>query len=180
MSCKCFDQKPQCRPSDDFIIRLEASKCSCTSRFTVPERKSKFAVLSRDTSVIDKYKIDGHFDNDATHDKCDYLFRYHPINPEKNICLFVELKGVDIDHAVKQIGDTINRFSHDGYFHDKPNLNIIGAIVSTGYPANDATYRRRVMEVTKRFQQYHLRIENKKYEMRYVPETGRCLGKGEK
>ena len=23
-------------------------------------------------------------------------------------------------------------------------------------------------------------IENKKYEMRYVPETGRCLGKGEK
>ena len=58
--------------------------------------------------------------------------------------------------------------------------SIIGAIVSTGYPANDATNRRRVMEVTKRFQQYHLRIENKKYEMRYVPETGRCLGKGEK
>jgi hypothetical protein len=26
----------------------------------------------------------------------------------------------------------------------------------------------------------YLRIENKKYEMRYVPETGRCLGKGEK
>lgn len=104
MSCKCFDQKPQCRPTDDFIVRLEASKCSCTSRFTVQERKSKFTVLSRDTSVIDKYKIDGYFDTDVTHDKCDYLFRHHPSNPEKNTCLFVELKGIDIDHAVKQIG----------------------------------------------------------------------------
>ena len=65
-------------------------------------------------------------------------------------------------------------------FHDKPNLSIIGAIVSTGYPANDATYRRRVMEISKRFQQYHLRIERKTFEMRYVPETDRCLGKGEK
>ena len=109
MSCKCFDQKPQCRPTDDFIVRLEASKCHCTSRFTVQERKCKFAILSRDISVIDKYKIDGHFDTDATHDKCDYLFRHHPANPEKNTCLFVELKGIDIEHAVKQIGDTIDR-----------------------------------------------------------------------
>ena len=71
-------------------------------------------------------------------------------------------------------------FSRNGYFHDKSNLNIIGTIVSTGYPANDATYRRRVMEITKRFQQYHLRIERKTFEMRYQPETDRCLGKGEK
>lgn len=180
MSCKCFDQKPSCRPTDEFLVRLEASKCNCTSRFTVQERKSKFTVVSRDTTVIDKYKIDGHFDTDATHDKCDYLFRHHPANPQQNTCLFVELKGIDIEHAVKQIGDTIDRFSRDGYFDDKQNLNLIGAIVSTGYPANDATYRRRVMEITKRFARYHLRIENKKYEMRYVPETGRCLGKGEK
>ena len=180
MSCKCFEQKPQCHPTDDFPVRLEASKCSCTSRFTVQERKSKFAVLSRDTSVIDKYKIDGHFDTDSTHDKCDYLFRHHPANPEKNTCLFVELKGIDIDHAVKQIGDTIDRFSRDGYFDDMQNLTLIGAIVSTGYPANDATYRRRAKEVSNRFKRYNLRIENKKYEMRYNPETGRCLGKGEK
>ena len=180
MSCKCFDQKPQCRPTDDFIVRLEASKCYCTSRFTVQERKSKFIVMSRDTSVIDKYKIDGYFDTDTSHDKCDYLFCHHPANPEKNTCLFVELKGIDIEHAVKQISDTIDRFSRNGYFHDKSNLNIIGTIVSTGYPANDATYRRRVMEITKRFQQYHLRIERKTFEMRYQPETDRCLGKGEK
>jgi hypothetical protein len=159
---------------------LEASKCHCESRFSVKERKSSFIVVCHETDIIDKYKIDGHFDTDTTHDKCDYLFHHHPVNPQKNTCLFVELKGTDIEHAVKQIGDTIDRFSCEGYFHDKPNLNIIGAIVSTGYPANDASYRRRVMEVTKRFQQYHLRIENKKYEMRYVPETGRCLGKGEK
>jgi len=63
---------------------------------------------------------------------------------------------------------------------EQSNLTLIGAIVSTGYPANDATYRRRIMEITKRFSQYRLRIENKKYEMRYIPETGRCLGKGEK
>ena len=179
MSCKCFDQKPSCKPTDEFLIRLEASKCNCASRFSVQEHKSKFSVVSRDATIIDKYKIDGHFDNDTAHDKCDYLFRHHPSNPQKNTCVFVELKGTGIEHAVKQIGDTIDRFSHNGYFDDKQNLNLIGAIVSTGYPANDATYRRRVKEITKRYAQYHLRIENKKYEMRYIPETGRCLGKGE-
>ena len=180
MSCKCFDQKPQCRPTDDFLVRLEASKCHCESRFSVKERKSSFIVVSRDSTIIDKYKIDGYFDTDTTHDKCDFLFHYHPSDAQKNTCIFVELKGVDIEHAVKQIGDTIDRFSREGYFDEKQNLNLIGAIVSTGYPANDATYRRRVMEITKRFSRYHFRIENKKYEMRYAPETGRCLGKGEK
>lgn len=180
MSCKCFDHKPSCRPTDDLMRRLEASKCTCASRFKVQERKSSFVVVSHDTAVIDKYKIDGHFDTDATHDKCDYLFLHHPSGSQKNTCIFVELKGTDIAHAVKQIGDTIDRFSHDGYFRDKSDLALIGAIVSTGYPANDATYRRRVIEITKRFRQYRLRIENKKYEMHYIPETGRCLGKGEK
>jgi len=180
MSCNCFDQKPSCKPTDEFLVRLEASKCNCTSRFTVQERKSKFTIVSRDTTVIDKYKIDGHFDTDTTHDKCDYLFRHHLSNLQKNTCIFVELKGSEVEHAVKQIGDTIDRFSSDGYFDDKQNLNLIGAIVSTGYPANDATYRRRVKEVSNRFKRYNLRIENKKFEMRYVPETGRCIGKGEK
>jgi hypothetical protein len=180
MSCKCFDQKPQCRPTDEFRVRLEASKCHCESRFSVKERKSSFIVVCHETDIIDKYKIDGHFDTDTTHDKCDYLFHHHPVNPQKNTCLFVELKGTDIEHAVKQIGDTIDRFSSEGYFHDKPNLNIIGAIVSTGYPSNNSTYRRRVGEVSKRFKRYNLQIVNKKYEMRYYPETGNCLGKGEK
>lgn len=180
MSCNCFDQKPSCKPTDEFLVRLEASKCNCTSRFTVQERKSKFMVVSRDTTVIDKYKIDGHFDTDATHDKCDYLFRHHPAKPKQETCLFVELKGIDIEHAVKQIGDTIERFSRDGFFRDKPNLTLIGAIISTGYPANDATYRRLVKNITDRFVRFNLRIENKKYEMRFIPETGRCLGKGEK
>ena len=180
MSCKCFDHKPSCRPTDVFFISLEESKCYCASRFKVHERKSSFVMVSRDVTAINKFKIDGHFDTDTTHDKCDYLFHHHPSGTKKDTCIFVELKGVDIEHAVKQIGDTINRFSRDGYFHNKPNLNIIGAIISTGYPANDATYRRRVMEITKRFSQYRLRIENKKYEMRYIPETDRCLGKGEK
>lgn len=120
------------------------------------------------------------FDIGTTHDKCDYLFHHHPTNPQINTYIFVELKGIDIEQAVKQIGDTIGRFSHNGFFRDKPNLTLIGAIVSTGYPANDATYRRRVKEITKRFSQYRLRIENKKFEMRYIPETGKCLGKGEK
>lgn len=180
MSCKCFDQKPSCRPADDFFVRLEASKCSCTSRFTVQERKSKFMVISRDTTVIDKYKIDGHFDTDTTHDKCDYLFHYHPTNPQKNTCIFVELKGNDIKHAVKQIGDTIDRFFRDGYFNDKLNLNLIGAIVSTASPSNNSTYRRHVMEIAKRYKRYNLRIENTKYEMHYIPETGKCLGIGDK
>lgn len=180
MSCKCFNQKSSCKPTDEFIVRLEESKCKCASRFTVQERKCKFSIISHDTTVIDKYKIDGHFDCDATHDKCDFLFRYHPAYLQKNTCIFVELKGVDIEHAVKQIGDTIERFSCEGYFEDKDDINLIGAVVSTGYPSNDATYRRRVMEITKRFKRYHLRIENRKFEMRFIPETGRCLGKGEK
>ena len=180
MSCKCFDQKPFYRPSDSFFIRLEASKCHCTSRFSAKEMGSSFLILSRDVSVIDKYKIDGYFDTDTTHDKCDYLFHYHPNSIQKDTFIFVELKGIAIEHAVKQINETIERFSRNGFFTKKKKLNLIGAIVSTGYPSNDATYRSLVKELTKRFRQYSLRIERKTYEMRYIPGIDRCLGKGEK
>ena len=55
---------------------------------------------------------------------------------------------IDTENAVKQIGDTNDRFSRDGYFDDKQNLNLIGAIVSTGNPANAATYQNSIMPLS--------------------------------
>ena len=78
MSCNCFNTKPVFLRTDGFKDRLEKSKCRCTSRFNVSERRSSFRIKCNDVKFVDKYKIDGCFDT-STELKCDYLFHYHPI-----------------------------------------------------------------------------------------------------
>ena len=139
MGCKCFERKTQFTDTTSFDDKYKLSKCRCTSRFTVGENKSKFTIVSKQVSEVDKIKIDGYFDSSSKHRKCDYLFVYTPTSPSNCIYIFVELKGTDIAHAVTQIGNTVNLFYNQGYLKDK---KVIGAIVSSRHPSNDGTYRK--------------------------------------
>ena len=111
MGCKCFERKTQFTDTTSFDDKYKLSKCRCTSRFTVGENKSKFTIVSKQVSEVDKIKIDGYFDSSSKHRKCDYLFVYTPTSPSNCIYIFVELKGTDIAHAVTQIGNTVNLLS---------------------------------------------------------------------
>ena len=161
-----------------FADRLDQSKCKCNARFVVSEKKSRFEVLSCTLEEIDKYKVDGYLYQDKTKKKCDYFFNYHTKN-QPSICIFVELKGVDIETAVKQLESTIEDFEKNDYFKNVGSTKVICAIVSTGYPNDDSTYKRLVKNLKTKYKRLNPTVERKKFDLRYNPKTGVCLGKGE-
>ncbi|OAV73135.1 hypothetical protein Barb6_00525 [Bacteroidales bacterium Barb6] len=138
MSCKCFSADiPSAKKS--FCEKVELSKCKCRARLTVCENKRKFQIDSDiNLSQIDKIKVDGFLETSSLESKCDYLFIYR-YNKKEDVYIFVELKGTDIKHAIKQIGCSINMFYSNGFLKNK---KVRGAIVFSTYPKNDGTYRK--------------------------------------
>lgn len=178
MNCKCFDKRVEFKPTDSFEIRLDKSKCYCSSRFKVKERKSSFCIDCKECKLVDKYKIDGHFDNSKSHKKCDYLFLYHKKNAK--IIIFVELKGGDLKEAVHQIDTTISIFEKEQFFKKIKEFELIGAIVSSSYPSDDASFRKLKTKIIRKYKRYNLQIEHKVFFMRYDPERKIFLGRNEK
>lgn len=179
MSCKCFDNIPSFRKGLSYAERLDLSKCTCTARFVVNEKKSRFELLDCSLNEIDKFKIDNYFNQDKTQKKCDYYFNFHA-SDQSNVCIFVELKGVDIETAVEQLEATLSDFERNGQFDAIKDAKVVCAIVSSGYPSDDATYRSLVKSLKSKHKRLNPSIERKKYEIRYNPKTGECFGKGEK
>ena len=167
MSCKCFDNKPSFSEAAPFNVRYEQSKCRCNSRFTVSENKCKFTINSKDINKVDKIKIDGYFDRSSDYRKCDYLFVYTSDSSQQSY-IFVELKGVDIVHAITQIENTVNLFYNENYLKDK---KAIGIIVSSRHPSNDGTYRKAKLKLERSLSSKirGFRIENKNKTITYDP-----------
>ena len=179
MSCKCFDNIPSFRKGLSYAERLDLSKCTCTARFVVNEKKSRFELLDCSLNEIDKFKIDNYFNQDKTQKKCDYYFNFHA-SDQSNVCIFVELKGVDIETVVEQLEATLSDFERNGQFDAIKDAKVVCAIVSSGYPSDDATYRSLVKSLKSKHKRLNPSIERKKYEIRYNPKPGECFGKGEK
>lgn len=146
MSCNCFDDLAK-RPTNTlpFEERLNKSKCSCDSRHTVSEKKSKFSISGEiSVNLIDKYKIDNYFDFSAENRKCDYLFTYKEASNDGERVdiksfIFVELKGCEIKTAYSQLNDTIECFYREGVLRNK---RIRAAIVFSHYPKDNGTARK--------------------------------------
>ena len=179
MSCKCFVNIPKFPQGVSFTECLDMSKCTCTARFVVSENKSRFELLSCTLDEVDKYKIDNYFNQSMTQKKCDYYFNYHS-SDKPDVCIFVELKGIDIETAVLQLEATLADFEKNGYFGNVDNKKVFCAIVSTGSPSNDSTYRNLIKNLKIKHKRLNPTIERKKYEMRYNPKTGECFKKRKK
>ncbi|OAV74218.1 hypothetical protein Barb7_02308 [Bacteroidales bacterium Barb7] len=138
MSCNCFSTDiPSVEKS--FNERLELSKCNCHARLTVCENKQKFQIEpATSLSQIDKIKVNGFLETSSLVNKCDYLFIYKE-NKKENIYIFVELKGINIEHAIEQIRCSINMFYSNGCLKNK---KVCGAIVFSTYPKDNGTYRK--------------------------------------
>lgn len=82
------------------------------SKVKCEERKKKYILENTKRNLVISYKMDGGIivlDRtvpDGTC-KCDYLFL---INGSQNTAVLVELKGVDVSHALKQIHGTLINF----------------------------------------------------------------------
>lgn len=144
MSCNCFSGKPSFPSQISFDERLKRSACHCNARFVVEENHRRFCINSKNIDDVNKYKIDKWFDDSSCHRKCDYFFEYKRTedeHPKVDTAIFVELKGVNIDDAVKQIDQTISTFKQGGYFRTSTINKVIAAIVFSHYPSNNSSFR---------------------------------------
>lgn len=167
MSCNCFKTP---KPGDiRFSDKVEKSKCTCSARFVVKENKKRFSIESiKDLARIDKIKIDDYFDCSKRNCKCDYLFIYK--EEQKPISfIFVELKGVDVKHAVEQLEAAINLFYDNKYIAESKPVR--GAIVASAIPKDNGTYRAAKRSAEKRIKNKikDFRIEQKNWVMKYDP-----------
>jgi len=85
------------------------NECSNNKHIVVSENKCTFAIENVTLSAVNKVKVDGCYIDDGV--KCDFLFEIlegceEDGDPEK--VFYVELKGTDIQHAVKQLESTIH------------------------------------------------------------------------
>ena len=172
MSCNCFSGNPSFPLKITFGERLKASACHCNSRFVVEEMHRRFCIECKNVDDVNKYKIDKWFDNSSEHRKCDYFFEYKKNddnNPNVEIAIFVELKGVNIDDAAKQIDQTISTFKQGGYFRTTAIKKVVAAIVFSHYPSNDSSYRAAVAKLRKSHKDLKITVEHQAKSMTYNP-----------
>ena len=156
-----------------FDARLKASACHCNARFTVEENHRRFSISSKNTNDVNKYKIDKWLFNDSSHKKCDYFFEYKKSSSTRQICIdtciFVELKGVDINHAIEQIDETIKVFKKNEYFRYVTVSNVVAAVVFSHYPSNDSSFRSAVKNIRRNHKDLKVKVKHQATSLTYKP-----------
>lgn len=85
---------------NNYILRHD---CSKNVPIYEPKEKREYRLLNKKAKEIVIYKIDGGLVKGNSCLKCDYA-----IYTEDNWLFLIELKGTDIDHALKQLNSTID------------------------------------------------------------------------
>ncbi len=84
------------------------SNCNNTNAnkiIPVTENKSTFRIINRSLLTVNKVAVDGCY-QEGSSKKCDYLFEIiHDSNVDT--VYYVELKGRDVEHGIKQLTSTI-------------------------------------------------------------------------
>lgn len=98
------------------------------SNVKVEENGRKFILSNPQRKEVLKIKIDNCVIKDTNSNKCDFLI----IDPDKNNSYFVELKGQNIKHALKQLEDTIQKIedTSNGYIKAKFSKKFAFAVLS--------------------------------------------------
>lgn len=88
---------------------------SCQRIFTFEERRSRLTLINQDGAESIKITVDGCAIKDGI--RCDFL------HIAKEIEMYIELKGQDIEHAIQQIETTMRRLSAN--FRTSPKTSYI-------------------------------------------------------
>lgn len=86
----------------------ECEKYKTDEKIVLQENKSKITFLNSEHIQVLKIRVDGCVIKDNESLRCDYM-----LIPNSEIEIYVELKGSDVPHAVKQIEATIQTLSED-------------------------------------------------------------------
>lgn len=113
-------------------------KCSNQSIFSIKENKSNFILKNPQSKNICEIKVDGCLIKDNSLIKCDYIFEiYENSNIAKLI--YVELKGVNLNHAKDQIISTDNLLKNR--YSSQRAMSKKAFIVTTRCPVSSSDLR---------------------------------------
>lgn len=92
----------------DFLRGYEAEKAivSC-EKISLKERSTVYVLKMVPPMACAAYQVDGYMIKGADKDKCDKLV-VAANDRNELVCIFVELKGADVTHAVKQLEATLS------------------------------------------------------------------------
>lgn len=102
-------------------------------RKTIVERENgkKYSLEVSDNKASVSYQVDGNIIKEG--EKCDKLILVK-YNEDEWAEIFIELKGVDVPHAIEQLLTTLK----EPIFRHSSNKVIRARIVATSYPSNKA------------------------------------------
>lgn len=87
-----------------YLAEKEVRKCS---KISLKERSTVYLLNFVPPMDCVAYQVDGNIIKGADKDKCDKLVVATTCTDEK-VCVFIELKGSDVAHAVKQLDATLS------------------------------------------------------------------------
>lgn len=89
------------------------SKCLTSydsrKKVVIEENRKKYELLNPNSDRIANFHIDGGMIPSPNITKCDNLL----IDTDSDVAIFIELKGTDLKHALKQIEVMIDKLSND-------------------------------------------------------------------
>jgi len=121
----------------------ECEECNCNSKIPIkePPNRSEIIFLNPDAIAVRKIKVDGCVIKDNKTLRCDYI-----LIPGDDVEIYIELKGSDINHAVKQIESTIRKLSEN-----PAKLKKLCFIVSTRVPKQGTNTQNLQVQFKKKF-----------------------------
>ena len=138
------------------------SKANCFSQSTVAEEKGKkFSFNNSVRKGICRVKVDNCLIENKNIPKCDYLFKVCEAEEKNSKYYFVELKGVNVDHAVTQIIKTFEMVRSK--LKQSPPENYKGYVISSAVPSateqkfrklQDKCLKEHKLSITKRSNQW--------------------------
>lgn len=106
----------------DFENCKEVKNCAIVK---IVENKRAFSIQNLSRTTINKIRVDGCLIDDNTTQRCDYLFEVGTVEIQ---VLYVELKGGDISHGIKQLSNTM-KFCESRHRNFKKSCYIVSSRV---------------------------------------------------
>ena len=134
-------------------IPSECIEITKNKKIVFKENKSQIIFENQNSLKVEKIKVDGCAIKEGI--KCDYMIKIAKLDLE----IYIELKGKDIDHALKQLETTIKKLSENYLKKTK-----ICFIISTRCPSMTA----KIQNFKKKFKKnYNARLTIKNLNCSY-------------
>lgn len=100
----CSNEKHTCASRGNCLVYKD-----CRKNATCEERKKRYNLVNEERHMVTLYHVDGGMIAEEPNvKKCDFLYVVY--DPEKPTAVFVELKGQDINEAIRQITKTVDQY----------------------------------------------------------------------